>query len=391
MTWSHTFPLDGDASYASAAFWNQFIAAVSERTSVSGFQINNPAEMLVEGDIVTSAVFLANIQRNIEGLSRHFIKPGQLVSTGGLGVLEPPNRQPETFQRTGGLNGRLHTDVWQYARELINGTRDINAGPTRRFFREIQSLSSAGEAGQVARFVNSTPVGNFWALYVHNGQGWERHQRQHAAPDVIEEYGHARPGDIIGTWIFDEMHFALRLLQQSLVSEDLDMVGIGAYRMEALESRYESALESLRNLTDQDREIRDQDVARFQFEISHVRTLRGERVREEGLVGGSVTSSARFSGQLEGRLDLYASLLGGGPTILFDTRGIPGASSENTFVSLGGVNSTASSMFQDFAAQVQIPDLVPPFDFPAESEGLFRRGASVELFWIAGDFNFEFP
>lgn len=123
-------------------------------------------------------------------------------------------------------------------------------GFTRKREREITSLEDAGQEGQVARFILSlkgqwedgspeldfniadmtqtkpatlshppTPRSEYayaTKVMLYTAGQWTVHPDAHAIPDVLTFYGLARPGDIMGPWILNDLKKAINLLTHTI-------------------------------------------------------------------------------------------------------------------------------------------------------------------------------
>jgi|GEM_PF-6736029 len=52
-------------------------------------------------------------------------------------------------------------------------------------------------------------------IYEYDGEKWLLAEDQSAGPDIITTYGYARPGDIIGPWIFNELYGGINVLKKT--------------------------------------------------------------------------------------------------------------------------------------------------------------------------------
>jgi len=199
MGWTNMPATDG-TDWAGLAFRTQFMEAIRERYFAIGYDgvdewddVPMPAAGEVAAHYDGNWHDIGAMQISVNAMAPFFCPPDDYTGQ-PYGVGEMPGYTVATLWAAAGLNV---------------------GGFTRKYPREITSLTAYGEAGWRARLLHVgtppyVPTGKAYYVYTTS---WAASADQTSPPDTITDYaGAASPGDYVGPWLFNELRACLDLL-----------------------------------------------------------------------------------------------------------------------------------------------------------------------------------
>ena len=115
-------------------------------------------------------------------------------------------------------------------------------GFTRKYPREISSLSESGSDGWSARYTGDGLV------YVYSDGTWGM-QSNVTSPDLVTAYGYESRGDYIGPWLYNELHRGAMVLRYK-ASQNKKRAGVSIWERQGNRSGSDAALARTRALSE---------------------------------------------------------------------------------------------------------------------------------------------